>query len=102
MHQRLGIGARSIARTIGVRHRAGDDTLQIFHVQVARRMATGINPVLDDVGMGVDDHWLFPDGGQDAAAHRLAATSESYCFVSQRFAIRQPTVRAGLKTLSTS
>ena len=38
--QRLGVGRRSVACTIGARHRASDHALQVFHVQVACWMAT--------------------------------------------------------------
>jgi hypothetical protein len=84
--QRLGVGGRSIAHTIGACHRAGDHALQVFDVQVARRMAAGADPVLNDVGVAVDDHRAI--SRQDAAAHRLAAACticSTYESVSSRF-----------------
>jgi hypothetical protein len=40
--------------------------------------------------------------GQKVTLPNSWRCSESYCFVSQRLAIRQATVKAGLKTLPTS
>ena len=59
--QRLGVGARPVARAEGRGRRPRDHALQVAVMDVARRMSAGADPVREHVGVAIDDH-AFPSG----------------------------------------
>src|SRR4030095_7657867 len=54
--QRLGVGARPIARAEGRGGRSRDHALQVAIMGIARRMSAGADPVREHVGVAIYDH----------------------------------------------
>ena len=62
IEKRLGIGCSAITGPINRCHRVGQHPLQVLLVNVSRRMAAWTDPMLEDVGVAVDDHSELAEG----------------------------------------